>query len=77
MTDINNDFETVQKNNTNIIHVDLDPKQNIKNKKYFKNLLNKIAETSIENLDELLSNFYHSEAELNAFYPINEIKGID
>ena len=77
MTDINNDFKAMQKNNTNFIHIDLDPKQNIKNKKYFKNLLNKIAETSLENLDELLSNFYHNEAELYAFYPINEIKGID
>ena len=77
MTGINNDLVTAQKNKNNIIHIDLDPKQNIKNKKYFKTLLNKIAETSLENLDEQLANFYHDEAELNAFHPINEIKGID
>ena len=49
MKDINNSSNTGHKNNENIIHIDLDPKQNIKNKKYFKTLLNKIAETSLEN----------------------------
>ena len=35
------DFDTGEQINSNIIHIDLDPVQNIKNKKYFKNLLKK------------------------------------
>ena len=77
MAKIDDNFDTGQKTFENIIHVDLDPKQNIKNKKHFKNLLKNIAESSLENLDESLRNFYHDEAELSAFYPINEIKGIN
>ena len=43
-------FDTGEKDNSNIIHLDLDPKINIENKIYFKNLLNKIAGCSIEDL---------------------------
>ena len=71
------DFDTGEQINSNIIHIDLDPVQNIKNKKYFKNLLKKIAESSLIDLEKNLKEFYHDEAELNAFHPINEIKGID
>ena len=64
-------------NDSNIIHIDLDPSQNIKNKKYFKELLKDIVESPIEKLEINLNKFYHEEAELNGFYPINEIKGVN
>ena len=70
-------FDTGEKDNSNIIHLDLDPKINIENKKYFKNLLKKIAECSLDNLEENLENLYHVDAEFNGFHPINEIKGIE
>jgi len=47
------------------------------NKIYFKNLLKKIAECSLDNLEENLENLYHVDAEFNGFHPINEIKGIE
>ena len=70
-------FDTGEKDRSNFIHVDLNPRQNIENKKNFKNLFNKIAECPIDELDEQLKLTYHEEVELNAFHPINEIKGID
>ena len=70
-------FDTGEKDNSNIIHLDLDPKINIENKIYFKNLLNKIAECTIEDLEDNLANLYHADAEFNGFHPINEIKGIE
>ena len=70
-------FDTGEKDRSNFIHVDLNPRQNIENKKNFKNLFNKIAECPIDELDEYLKLTYHEEVELNAFHPINEIKGID
>ena len=69
-------FEKAVEKRESIFHIDLDLQQNIKNKIYFKNLLKKIVESSNENLEKELENFYHKDAELNAFYPINEIKGI-
>ena len=63
-------------NDSNIIHVDLDPNQNIKNKKYFKELLKDIVESPVEKLEINLNKFYHKDAELNGFYPLNEIKGV-
>jgi hypothetical protein len=45
-------FDTGEKDNSNIIHLDLDPKINIENKIYFKNLLKKIAECSLDDLEE-------------------------
>ena len=71
------DFDTGEKFNSNIVHLDLDPKVNIENKFYFKKLLNKIAECSLEDLDANLVNLYHEEAQFNGFHPINEIKGIE
>ena len=70
-------FDTGEKDNSNIIHLDLDPKINIENKIYFKNLLKKIAECSLDDLEENLENLYHVDAEFNGFHPINEIKGIE
>ena len=70
-------FDTGEKDNSNIIHLDLDPKINIENKLYFKNLLKKIAECSLDDLEENLENLYHVDAEFNGFHPINEIKGIE
>ena len=70
-------FDTGEKDNSNIIHLDLDPKINIENKIYFKNLLKKIAECSLDNLEKNLENLYHVDAEFNGFHPINEINGIE
>ena len=70
-------FDTGEKDNSNIIHLDLDPKINIENKIYFNNLLKKIAECSLDDLEENLENLYHVDAEFNGFHPINEIKGIE
>ena len=63
-------FDTGEQNNSNVIHIDLDPKKNIENKKYFKDLFNKIAECPIDELDDYLEKTYHQEAELNAFHPM-------
>ena len=62
--------------NPNLKPINLDPKNNIKNKKYVRRLLKNIAESSPDNLQENLKNAYHENAELKGFHPINEIKGI-
>ena len=69
-------FKKVVEKRNPIFHIDLDPQQNIENKTYFKNLLKEIVECSNENLEKKLEKFYHKDAELNAFYPVNEVKGI-
>ena len=69
-------FEKIAEKGNPIFHIDLDPQENIKNKAYFKDLLKEIVESSNENLEKKLEKFYHKDAELNAFYPVNEIKGI-
>ena len=57
--------------------IDLDPRDNINNKKYVRKLLKDIAESSLDNLQENLEKAYHKDAELKGFHPINEIKGMD
>ena len=64
-------FEKVVEKRNPIFHIDLDPQQNIQNKAYFKSLLKEIVECSNENLEKKLEKFYHKDAQLNAFYPVN------
>ena len=77
MTNKIEDFETGEKENKKIIFVDLSTSENLKNKKKFKYLLNKVAESPLDELGVNLKNLYHEEAELNAFHPINEISGVE
>ena len=71
------DFQTSIKSVPDLKPINLDPKENIKNKKHIRKLLKNIAESSIDSVQNNLRNAYHEEAELNGFYPINEIKGIN
>ena len=70
-------FTTSIKADPNLHSINLDPKENIKNKEYIRKLLKNIAESSQESLKQNLENAYHNEAELNGFHPINEIKGLN
>lgn len=70
-------FETGVPLDPNLETIYLNPEENIKNKNYIRKLLKEIAESSISNLKKSLNNAYHLDAELKAFHPINEIKGID
>ena len=70
-------FQTSVTSDPNLKPVNLDPKENIKNKKHIRKLLKNIAESSIDSIQTNLRNAYHEEAELNGFHPINEIKGIE
>ena len=71
------EFQTSVPFNPNLKPINLDPKENIKNKKHIRKLLKNIAESSIDSIQNNLRNAYHEEAELNGFHPINEIKGIE
>ena len=70
-------FTTGISSNPNLKPMSLDPKKNIKNKQYVRELLKNIAESSLDSIQANLKIAYHEEAELNGFYPINEIKGIE
>ncbi len=70
-------FDTAEKVSSDIQFIDLDPKKNNENKKYFKDGLTEIAEVPINNLLNTLKKYYQNKAELNGFYPINEIRGIE
>ena len=70
-------FDTAEKISSDTQFVDLDPETNNENKNYFKKALKEIAEDKIDNLQYTLKKYYHHKAELNGFYPINEIKGIE
>ena len=70
-------FKTGIKVDPNLITINLDPKENVQNKKNIRALLKNIVESSLSSLKQNLEEAYHSEAELNGFHPINEIKGID
>lgn len=70
-------FKTGVKADPNLRPIQLDPKDNTKNKKNVRYLLKKIAESSLDTIHENLQNAYHNEAELNGFHPINEIKGLE
>ena len=57
--------------------INLDPKENILNKKKIRNLLKKISESKDSDLSQNIKNAYHENAEIYAFHPVNHIKGID
>ena len=57
--------------------IDIDPIKNIKNKKNIRVLLKKITESNSENLLSNIANAYHEDAEIKAFHPINNLKGIE
>ena len=71
------DFQTSIKSVPDLKPINLDPKENIKNKKHIRKLLKNIAESSIDSVQNNLRNAYHEEAELNGIHPKNENKGID
>ena len=71
------DFQTSVASAQDLKSINLDPKENIKNKRHIRKLLKNIAESSINSIQNNLRNAYHEEAELNGFHPINEIKGIE
>ena len=70
-------FKTSVTCEPNLKSINLDPKENIQNKKHIRKLLKNIAESSISTIQNNLRSAYHEEAELNGFHPINEIKGIE
>ena len=57
--------------------INLNPKENILNKKKIRNLLKKISESKDSDLSQNIKNAYHENAEIYAFHPVNHIKGID
>jgi len=71
------DFKTGVASGPNLKPINLDPKENINNKKHIRKLLKNIAESSLDSIQHNLRNAYHEEAELNGFHPVNEIKGIE
>ena len=71
------DFQTSVTSAPDLKPINLDPKENIINKKHIRKLLKNIAEASIDSIQNNLRDAYHEEAELNGFHPINEIKGVD
>ena len=75
MTEIEN-FSTGIPMDSNTKLIELDPKENIKNKKKIRLLLKKIAESSLDDLNTVISNTYNEKAEVRAFHPINDLKGI-
>ena len=70
-------FNTGTKTDPAIKDIDLDPAENIKNKKNIKVLLKKIVESDSQNLEKSINNAYHEDAKLKCFHPINNISGTE
>ena len=70
-------FNTGPKANPDVTNINLDPSENIKNKKKIKKLLKNIVESDSKDLEKNINNAYHQNAELKCFHPINNISGID
>ena len=70
-------FSTGTKTDPAIKDIDLDPAENIKNKKNIKVLLKKIVESDSQNLEKSINNAYHEDAKLKCFHPINNISGTE
>ena len=70
-------FNTGAKVNPNVKNINLDPSENIKNKKKIKQLLKNIVESNNKDLEKNINNTYHQNAKLKCFHPINNINGID
>lgn len=75
MTEIENFFTGIPMD-PNINLIELDPKENINNKKKIRTLLKKIAESNLNDLSTNISNAYGENAEIKAFHPINNLKGV-
>jgi len=71
------DFSTGIPMESNTKLIEIDPAENINNKRHIRLLLKHIAESNLENLLTNISNAYHDEAEIKAFHPINDLKGIE
>ena len=71
------DFSTGIPMESNTKLIEIDPAENINNKRHIRLLLKHIAESNLDNLLTNISNAYHDEAEIKAFHPINDLKGIE
>ena len=54
--------------------INLDPKENILNKKKIRNILKKISESNLDDLGHNIKDAYHENAEIYAFHPVNKLK---
>ena len=75
MTTIEN-FKTGIKKEGSTEVINLDPKINIANKKEIRILLKNIAESNLENINKNINDAYHDDAEIRAFHPLNDLKGV-
>ena len=75
MTTIEN-FNTGIKKEGSTKVINLDPKLNIANKKEIIILLKNIAESNLENINKNINDAYHDDAEIRAFHPLNDLKGV-
>ena len=62
-------FNTGPKANPDVININLDPSENINNKKKIKQLLKNIVESDSKDLEKNINNAYHQNAELKCFPP--------
>ncbi len=76
MSEIKN-FDTGIPIESGIKIINIDPKKNIINKKKIINILKKISESNLDDLSQNINSGYHENAEIYAFHPVNELKGID
>ena len=76
MQEIEN-FNTGSASNPNANNININPSENIKNKKIITKLLKNIAESKVDDLKLNITNAYHEDAALKCFHPINNIKGIE
>ena len=70
-------FNTGLKPNLNSENINIDPSENIKNKKIITELLKNIADSNKDELKLNITKAYHENAALKCFHPINNINGID
>ena len=76
MQEIEN-FNTGLALNPNANNININPSENIKNKKIITQLLKNISESKVDDLKLHIANAYHEDAELKCFHPINNIKGVE
>ena len=76
MQEIEN-FNTGSASNPNANNININPSENIKNKKIITQLLKNISESKVDDLKLNIANAYHEDAELKCFHPINNIKGVE
>ena len=76
MQEIEN-FNTGLALNPNANNINLNPSENINNKKIITQLLKNISESKVDDLKLNITNAYHEDAALKCFHPINNIKGVE